>query len=67
MKNAIFEELIENNESINNELCKLIDSLTDENNNALPYVSKELVSSIREIAYSVYRNGVSIEYYKDNE
>ena len=63
-------------ENANNNLCEIIDSLTDENGNSLPHINKDLVNRLKEVSYNLYEmycdiipaesNGLvdEINYYK---
>jgi hypothetical protein len=41
-------------EEANHGLCKIIDSMTDENNKPLPYANVELIETLKDIAYGLF-------------
>ena len=51
---AIMTDLSADVENTNNTLCKILDMLTDENGNALSYISEKLVLDLQDAAYGVY-------------
>ncbi len=52
----------EANEGFNNELCQVLDTLTDENCKPLPCISADLVEKLKDIAFSIYKHSEEIEY-----
>jgi hypothetical protein len=41
-------------EEANHGLCKIIDSMTDEDSRPLPYANTELIEALRDIAYGLF-------------
>lgn len=41
-------------EDANNSLCRIIDSMTDDNTRPLPYANVELIETLKDIAYGLY-------------
>lgn len=41
-------------EGASDNLCEIIDSLTDENGNSLPHINKDLVNKLKQVSYKLY-------------
>jgi hypothetical protein len=52
----ILNDHIKTMSSITDNLCKVIDTLTDDDCNALPCVNEKLVKKLQKIAYNLYKN-----------
>jgi hypothetical protein len=57
----ILNDHIKTMSNINMEICKVIESITDEEGEPLYFINTNFVEGLRDIAYSVYKNSELIE------
>ena len=64
LTNEIMEIIQKEVESLNSELCSIIDTLTDEHCNAILESDIILVERLQEVAFKVYKQAEQVEWDK---